>query len=60
MRTIADYAEEKTNIRVAGDAGCSFSLVYGMGTLLDRSEKEKIKTRVSQQNRKCHSYYAFA
>jgi hypothetical protein len=43
MRIIADYAEGEPNIRVAGDACCSFSLVYRMGSLLDWSEKEKLK-----------------
>jgi hypothetical protein len=60
MRVIADYAQEEPNIRVAGDAGCDFSLVYRVGSLLDRSEEAKIKARASKQNRKCHPYCAFA
>ena len=60
MRVIAGYAEEKTSIRVAGDAFCYFSLVYRLGSILGRSEKGKIKTWASQEKRKCHSYCAFA
>ena len=60
MRVIADYAEEEPNTRVAGDAGCGFSVVYRVGALLDRTEEAKIKARASKQNRKCYPYFAFA
>ena len=50
MCIITCCVKEETSIRVAGDAGCGFSLVPRLGSLLDWSEKEKVETRVSQQN----------